>query len=128
VPGRAEDLLAEETVLLRLQGAVVDRFGLLDLAVRPLPDVVSGCQADTQLVEEVDVKHLCIPYVAGLCDQAGPVGLGAPPPPGNDLTLPRPTKARASTGRCPVLRPRGRPRRRSPASQAPLRRWRAPRR
>ena len=38
VLGRAEDLLAEESVLLRLQRAVVDGFRLLDLAVRPLAD------------------------------------------------------------------------------------------
>ena len=59
VPGRTEDLLAEEPVLLRLEGAVVDRLGLLDLAVRPLADVVRGRQADAQLVEEVDVEHVC---------------------------------------------------------------------
>ena len=55
VPGRAEDLLAEEPVLLRLERAVVDGLWLLDLAVRPLPDVVGGGQADAQVVEEVDV-------------------------------------------------------------------------
>jgi hypothetical protein len=59
VAGRAEDLLAEEPVLLRLQGAVVDGLRLLDLAVGPLTDVVSGGQADAQLVEEVDVEHVC---------------------------------------------------------------------
>src|SRR6185437_223303 len=57
VPGRTEDLLAEEPVLLRLERAVVDRLGLLDLAVRPLPDVLAGRQADTELVEEVDVQQ-----------------------------------------------------------------------
>src|SRR5580693_8604611 len=67
VPGRAEDLLAEEPVLLRLEGAVVDGFRLLNFAVRPLPDVVSGRQADTQVVEEVDVKHVCYPL--GSCDE-----------------------------------------------------------
>jgi hypothetical protein len=61
VPGGAEDLLAEEPVLLRLQGAVVDGFGLLNFAMGPLADVVSGSQADTQVVEEVDVKHVCYP-------------------------------------------------------------------
>src|SRR4029077_525657 len=58
VPGGAEDLLAEEPVLLRLEGAVVDGLGLLHLTVRPLTDVVSGGKADTQLVEEVDVEHV----------------------------------------------------------------------
>ena len=57
VAGRAEDLLAEEPVLLRLEGAVVDGLGLLDLAVRPQPDVVGSREADTQLVEEVDVEQ-----------------------------------------------------------------------
>src|SRR6187399_687449 len=57
VPGRTEDLLAEEPVLFRLQGAVVDRLGLLDLAVRPLADVVSSGQTDAQFVEVVDVEH-----------------------------------------------------------------------
>jgi hypothetical protein len=33
VTGRPEDLLAEQAILLRLERAVVDRFGLLHLAV-----------------------------------------------------------------------------------------------
>ena len=57
VPGGTEDLLAEQPVLLRLQRPVVDGLGLLDLAVAPLPDVVGGGQADTQLVEHVDVEQ-----------------------------------------------------------------------
>ena len=57
VPGRPEDLLAEEPVLLRLEGAVVDGFRLLDLAVGPRANVVRGGETDTQLVEEVDVEH-----------------------------------------------------------------------
>src|SRR6478735_4402008 len=57
VPGRAEDLLAEEPVLFRLEGAVVDGFRLLDLAVGPRANVVRGGETDTQLVEEVDVEH-----------------------------------------------------------------------
>jgi hypothetical protein len=36
VPGGTEDLLAEESVPLRLERAVVDGLGLLDLAVRPV--------------------------------------------------------------------------------------------
>src|SRR6185369_16980637 len=58
VPGRTEDLLAEESVLFGLEGAVVDGLRLLDLTVGPLADVVSGGEADPQLVEEVDVEHL----------------------------------------------------------------------
>src|SRR5919107_1340637 len=59
VPGGTEDLLAEEPVLLRLEGAVVDRLRLLHLAVGPLTDLVGGRQADAQLVKEVDVQHVC---------------------------------------------------------------------
>ena len=58
VPGRTEDLLAEEPVLLRLERAVVDGLGLLDLAVGPLADVLGGGQTDAELVEEVDVEHV----------------------------------------------------------------------
>ncbi len=47
----AEDLLTEQTVLLGLQGAVVDGFGLLDLTEGPATDVVSGGQADAKLIE-----------------------------------------------------------------------------
>ena len=66
VPLRTEDLLAEESVLLRLQGAVVDGLRLLDLAVRPPTDVVGRGQADAQLVEEVDVEHLVYPSYQSL--------------------------------------------------------------
>ena len=57
VPGRTEDLLAEQAVLLGLERAVVDRLGLLDLTVRPQTDVVRRGQADAQFVEEVDVEQ-----------------------------------------------------------------------
>jgi hypothetical protein len=55
VPGGTEDLLAEEPVLLRLQGAVVDGLRLLDLAMGPQPDVISRGQANPQVVKVVDV-------------------------------------------------------------------------
>jgi hypothetical protein len=42
VAGGAEDALAEEAVLLGLEGAVVDGLGLLDLAGGPGADVGSG--------------------------------------------------------------------------------------
>ena len=45
VLGRPEDLLAEQAVLLGLERAVVDRLGLLDLAVRPRADLVRGGEA-----------------------------------------------------------------------------------
>ena len=58
VPGGTEDLLAEQTVTLGLERAVVDRLRLLHLTVRPLPDLVGGGQTDADLVEEVHVEHL----------------------------------------------------------------------
>ena len=58
VPGGAEDLLAEQALLLRLEGAVVDGLRLLDLAVGPVTDVLGGGEADDQLVEVVDVLHV----------------------------------------------------------------------
>ena len=57
VLGRTEDLLAEESVLLGLERAVVDGLGLLDLAVGPHADRVGGGQPDPELIEVVDVKH-----------------------------------------------------------------------
>ncbi len=55
VPGRTEDLLAEQAVLLRLERAVVDGLRLLHLAVGPLADVFGGGQTDPEFIEEVDV-------------------------------------------------------------------------
>src|SRR5690606_1372262 len=54
----AEDLLTEQTVLLGLQGAVVNRFGLLDLTERPLTDVVSGRQCNAKLFKSRCVEHV----------------------------------------------------------------------
>ena len=55
VPSRAEDLLAEESVALGLEGAVVDRFWFLDFTERPVTDIVGGRQTDFDLVEEIHV-------------------------------------------------------------------------
>src|SRR5690606_2083574 len=57
VTGRPEDLFAEQAILLGLQGAVVDGFGFLDLTVRPATDVVSGGQANTNLIERSYVEQ-----------------------------------------------------------------------
>src|SRR5690606_10164951 len=51
VTGRAEDLFAEKTVLLRLQGAVVNGFRLLDLAVAPSTDFIRGGKVDSHEAE-----------------------------------------------------------------------------
>ena len=57
VLGGTEDLLAEQTVLLRAQRPVVDGLGLLDLSVGPRADGLRGGQSDTELVEIIDVQH-----------------------------------------------------------------------
>ncbi len=48
---RAEDAGAEQPVPLRLEGAVVDRLRLLDLAVGPRPDLLRAGHLDADLVE-----------------------------------------------------------------------------
>ena len=59
VLGRSEDLLAEQTVLLTVERCVVDGLGLLDLAVRPAADAVSGGKGDLDRVEigGVEICH-----------------------------------------------------------------------
>src|SRR4029079_3229778 len=51
VGDRAENLGAEQAVAFRLEGPVVDRLRLGDLAERPLPDLVRRRQADADGVE-----------------------------------------------------------------------------
>src|SRR5262249_38851185 len=58
VTGRAEDLLAEEALLLGLERAVVDGLWLLDLTVRPPTGVVGRGESDPEPVEEVDIDVL----------------------------------------------------------------------
>ena len=58
VLGRAEDLGAEQPVALRLEGAVVDRLGLLHLAVRPRADLLRRGERDAQRVEAERVLGL----------------------------------------------------------------------
>ncbi len=57
VAGGTEDLLAEQTVLFRTQGPVVDGLWLLDLTMAPPANVIAGGKADTEFIEEVDVQH-----------------------------------------------------------------------
>ena len=51
---RAKDTRAEQTVTLGLERAVVDGFGLFDLAIRPAEDTLGRGQRDLDLV-----KYLC---------------------------------------------------------------------
>jgi hypothetical protein len=48
---RAEDLGAEQAVALGLEGAIVNRLGLLHLAERPRPDLLGRRQSDLDRVE-----------------------------------------------------------------------------
>ena len=48
---RSEDPFAEQTVLFGFQCAIVDRFGLLDLAVRPFKDLFRGSQTDLKSIK-----------------------------------------------------------------------------
>src|SRR5450759_2694687 len=63
VLGGTEDALAEQTVTLGLERAVVDRLGLGDLALRPRLDLLGRCEPDADRVEVVDIDHsrsLCL--------------------------------------------------------------------
>ena len=52
---RTEDLLAEESVLLGLERAVVDSLRLLDLATGPLADLLARSKADPESIEVVHI-------------------------------------------------------------------------
>ncbi len=55
--GGTEDALVEETVLLRLERAVVDRLGLGDLTRGPIPDLLWTGERNPDRVEVVDFEH-----------------------------------------------------------------------
>src|SRR5262245_24214677 len=50
---RAEDPRTEQTVALRLEGPIVDRLRLLDLAVRPRQDLLRARDRNPDLVEDL---------------------------------------------------------------------------
>ena len=54
---RPEDARAEQAVALGLEGPVVDRFGLFDLAERPGQDALGRCERDLDLVERLGSRH-----------------------------------------------------------------------
>jgi hypothetical protein len=57
VLGRTEDALAEETVALGLESAVVDRLRLRYLAGGPVADLLAGRKPDANGVEFIDVDQ-----------------------------------------------------------------------
>jgi hypothetical protein len=54
---RAEDRRAEQAVTLGLEGAVIDRLGLLDLAERPRTDQLRRSQGD---LDRIEVERLAL--------------------------------------------------------------------
>src|SRR5205085_8873342 len=56
--GRAEDLLAKQTVAFGLERAVVDRLGFFDFAEGPCTNLLGRCQTDSHRVEIVDVYEV----------------------------------------------------------------------
>ena len=132
VAGRSEDLLAEQPVLLRTQRAVVDRLGLLHLAVRPRADLIRGRQPDLELVEHVHVKHVCLSLrvCRRACVVIRRVVVRSCGRPGGPRARRRPRRSPAPGGRCRCRAPRrrGRRPRRGRGSRSRCRRRRAPRR
>src|SRR6185369_8157751 len=55
---RAKDLGAEQTITFRFERAVVDRLGLLDLAVAPLADLLRRREHDANRAERARVFRL----------------------------------------------------------------------
>src|SRR6185436_3910427 len=51
VTNRSEDLLAEKTTRLGLEGAVIDRLGILHLALRPFANDVGRSDGDGHAIE-----------------------------------------------------------------------------
>ena len=58
VLGGAKDPFVEQAFFLWLQGAVVDGFRFLHLAIRPGVDVVLSRQTDPELVELIRIQHI----------------------------------------------------------------------
>jgi hypothetical protein len=61
---RPEDLRAEEPVALRLEGAVVDGLGLLDLAVRPLADLLRAARIALNEIRLLDCAETAGPWAS----------------------------------------------------------------
>src|SRR5262249_37165615 len=70
-----EDARAEQAVALRLEGAVVDRFRLLDFAERPGVDVVRTRDRNLDAIESRD-RRLGLEEVGDLVHSLSPGGRG----------------------------------------------------
>src|SRR5262249_52134911 len=123
---RTEDALAEQPVALRLEGPVVDRLGLRDLAGGPVTNLLAGRKPDPNRVELVDVDQFSSSVPSSPRSQRRP---GLPRP----SARPRPEPLQPATRRTPARRPTGRraprpweararrPRRPAPGPPRPLR-------
>src|SRR5439155_16609553 len=67
---RTEDALAEQAVALRLQGAVVDRLRLRDLARRPVADLLARRETNADRVELVDVDQVLSRLLSSVVGQS----------------------------------------------------------
>ena len=54
---RAEDALAEETVLLRLEGTVIDGLRLGYLSIRPVSNLFWGGQRNADRIKVIRFRH-----------------------------------------------------------------------
>ena len=71
VLGWSKNAFAEKTVLLRLEGTIVDGLRLFDFTVGPLADTVRRCKSDLDRVKchrlvffllVIKFSHVCLPY------------------------------------------------------------------
>ena len=67
VARRSEDTLAEQSVAFRLERAIINRFGLLHFAVRPLANFFRRRQPDSHRVKNIYVKHYASSFLAFRC-------------------------------------------------------------
>ncbi len=125
VLGRPEDALAEQSVALGFEGAIVDGFGFLHFSVRPLADFLRRGQPDLYGVQIRKFKQgaslpsildksypVQSPSAAGRFPCRRFVGVKSRRRPGPDRR--RPVPSRRSRSR----RPRPRPRRQRPPARA----------
>src|SRR4029078_1730619 len=74
---RAEDARAEQPVALRLEGAIVDRLGLLDLPKRPGQNLLRTRNSDADLVEilllDLRTEEVCDVLVHSFLSQRAPL-------------------------------------------------------
>ncbi len=104
VLGRTEDALAEETVFLRLQRAVVDRLRLGDLAPAPGADLLRRREADLNRVEIVDVDHQSSTFASSASFSFSAAAPSVPPSPSATICSSRSSAAPLE----PLARRRGR--------------------